>query len=75
MKAGDLVKCIWQPSTKIVVNGACVPMDICIKGQYGLLLKSRANDYTHPYPCIWYIYFAKYSYIHPLDLSAFEVLE
>ena len=70
MHAGDLVKCIWQPSVKHIVNGTCVPMDVCIEGQYGLLLRSRANDYS-----TWYVYFPKYSYIHPLDLSAFEVLE
>ncbi len=70
MRAGDLVKCIWQPSTKALMNGSCVAMDVYIKGQYGLLLRSRANDYS-----VWYVYFAKYSYIHPLDLSTFEVLE
>ena len=69
MRAGDLVKCTWQPGTKAAKNGGLAIMDIRIVGQYGLLLRSRDNDYS-----TWYVYFPRYNYIHPLATTAFEVL-
>ncbi len=43
MKVGDLVRCLFQPSSSRVQHGVCLPMPCVIKGELGIILKARNN--------------------------------
>ena len=66
MKVGDLVRCIWQPTTSRVENDCAIPMEHTIKGELGIIVK----QYKHYHR----ILFPQLGYEHPLSASAIEVI-
>ena len=70
MRVGDLVRCIWQPTTAGHVKGVgCIPMEHQIKGEIGVIVKQRLDINHHT------ILFPQLGYEHTLAPSAFEVLD
>ncbi len=68
MKVGDLVRCIWQPSTAGVdkKTQCCIPMKYAIKGEIGFIVNQQHHYHM--------ILFPKFEYVHSLSARAFEVL-
>jgi len=66
MKVGDLVRCIWQPTTSRVENDCAMPMEHTIKGEFGIIVKQ--HNYYHR------VLFPKLGYEHDLAYSSFEVI-
>ena len=72
MKVGDLVRCIWQPTSSGVENDCAMPMEHSINGELGLIaevLHSRYSDGPR-----YHITFPQLGYTHALSDSAFEVI-
>jgi len=67
MKVGDLVRCLFQPSSSKVENGRAIPMKHMIKGELGIYVKHWSNR-------AGIILFPQYGYEHPLAWSALEVV-
>jgi len=73
MKVGDLVRCVWQPTTSRVENDCALPMKHTIKGELGLITDvyhSRYGDRDR-----YKIAFPQLGYAHTLSDSAFEVIK
>ncbi len=68
MKIGDLVKCVWQPTTSRVVNDRAVPMKHTIKGELGIIVQERRPHYHR-------VLFPQFGYEHDLSSRALEVIE
>ena len=68
LRVGDLVRCVWQPSTSRYVDGVgCIPMERTIKGEFGIIVKHEGHRYD--------IMFSQLDgYTHWLSHSAFEVI-
>lgn len=67
MKAGDLVMCLFQPRSSRVQHGVCIPMEHEIKGELGIILKSRSNGCQR-------VLFPQFGYEHVITSSALEVV-
>ena len=67
MKVGDLVRCLFQPRSSSVQNGACLPMPHIIKGELGVILKARNNESSR-------VAFPQLGYAHALSNSVLEVV-
>ena len=67
MKIGDLVKCVWQPSTSKYVEGVgCIPMKYTIEGEFGIIIKQKLHYH--------YVLFPRFGYMHQLSDSALEAI-
>ena len=67
MKVGDLIKCLFQPSTSAVENGCAMPMEHHIEGEFGIVVKVRPVG-------IHRILFPQFGYEHDLSSSALEII-
>jgi len=63
---GDLVKCIWQPTTSRVENNCAMPMEHTIKGELGIIVKQHKHYHR--------ILFPQLGYEHDLSASAIEAV-
>lgn len=69
MQVGDLVKCIWQPSTSHIDENECaVPMKHHIKGEFGIIIRHQGHRYDIMFPQLD-------GYTHWLSTNAFEVIQ
>jgi hypothetical protein len=68
MKVGDLVKCIWQPTTSHIENDCAVPMKRHIKGEFGIIVRHKGHRYDIIFPQLD-------GYTHWLSTNAFEVIQ
>jgi|1_EtaG_2_1085319.scaffolds.fasta_scaffold05490_4 hypothetical protein len=68
MKIGDLVRCLFQPSTAKYVKGVgCIPMKHDIKGQIGVITGFRNEG-------VAWVLFPHLGYRHPISHSGIEVI-
>ena len=67
MKVGDLVRCLFQPSSSRVQHGVCLPMTHVIKGELGIILKARNNGSSK-------VAFPQFGYEHDLSNAVLEVI-
>ena len=67
MKAGDLVRCLFQPTTSRVQHGVCLPMLYTIKGEMGIIIKSRSNGCQR-------VLFPQFGYEHDVSNSSLEMI-
>jgi len=65
VKVGDLVKCLFQPRSSKVQHGICLPMVYEIKGELGIIVRSRNNGCQR-------VLFPQFGYEHDLSNSALE---
>ncbi len=65
LKVGDLVKCLFQPRSSRVQHGICLPMPHTIKGELGIVVKSRNNGCQR-------VLFPQFGYEHDLTNSVLE---
>ena len=72
MKVGDLVMCVWQPTTSRVENDCALPMKHTIKGELGLITEVLHSKYSSGPR--YQIAFPQLGYTHALSDSAFEVI-
>lgn len=68
MKVGDLVRCLFQPSSSRVQHGVCLPMPRVIKGELGIILKARNNGSSK-------VAFPQFGYEHDLSNAVLEVID
>lgn len=66
LRAGDLVQCVWQPSTSRIVDGCAMPMEHTILGQMGIIVGQKNHCYV--------VLFPKIGYKHDLSTNALEVI-
>jgi hypothetical protein len=67
VKIGDLVKCVWQPSTSKYVKGVgCIPMKYTIEGEFGIIVAQKCH--------YQYVLFPRFGYIHHLSNNALEAI-
>lgn len=67
MKVGDLVKCLWQPTTSKIENGYALPMEHTIKGELGIIIKQCDGH-------CFEVSFPQLGYAHTLNRNTFEVI-
>ncbi len=67
MKVGDLVKCLFQPKASAVQHGVVLPMEYTIKGELGIILKSRNNGCQR-------VLFPQLGYEHDITNSELEIV-
>jgi len=67
MKVGDLVRCVFQPGSSHIEDGAAVQMLHYIKGEFGIVIKVRPVG-------IHRVLFPQFGYEHDLSRNAIEVL-
>ncbi len=67
MKVGDLVRCLFQPTSSRVQDGVCIPMEHTIKGELGFILKARNNGCQK-------VLFPQFGYVHDIANSALEIV-
>lgn len=72
MKVGDLVMCVWQPTTSRVENDCALPMKHTIKGELGLITEVLHSKYSGTPR--YQIAFPQLGYTHVLSVSAFEAV-
>ena len=68
MRVGDLVRCIWQPSSSGLINGCTIPMKYTILGELGIIVYQRLEVDHHT------ILFPKLGYEHVFSSGALEVI-
>ncbi len=67
MKVGDLVRCLFQPTTSKVQGGVCVPMKHAIKNELGIIV--GVSSFGTPL-----VLFPRFGYEHPLAHSTLEAI-
>ncbi len=65
MKVGDLVKCLFQPTSSRIQHGVAIPMIHAIKGELGIIVKGRDNGCHR-------VLFPQFGYEHELSASSLE---
>ena len=67
MKVGDLARCLFQPTTSRVQHGLAIPMIHIIKGEMGIILKTRSNGCHR-------VLFPQFGYEHDITSSSLEIV-
>ena len=67
MKAGDLVRCTWQPGVSHIDENECaVPLNITLKGEVGIIVR-QDNDRN-------IVFFPQHAHEQALAHSALEII-
>jgi len=72
VKPGDLVRCDWQPGSRVNPDTNCVEdMNYWIKGELGIILESPRQPREQ---LRWRVLFPRFNYTHTLATSALKLV-